>query len=127
MSASAKEFAMSFHFVSHSWEVTNVHDGIMVRLGQQELDPHASAVLVDELFELVRESGQPNLYLDLADVHFLASVVEGKLSALGAMLRKMDCKLILCNVDPLVYQYLQTTPLMEQLDVRCSCPETVKN
>jgi anti-anti-sigma regulatory factor len=117
---------MSFHFVSHSWEVSNLYDGIMVTVSQQELEPHTIAVLVDELFELVRESGQPHLYLDLGKVRFLASMVTDKLITLDDMMRHMDCRLILCNLDPLILQTLQATPVLERL-IAHSLPETVNS
>src|ERR1700730_5975430 len=107
---------MSFHFVSHSWEVTNLHDGIMVTVSHHELEPNTIVVLVDELVELVRESGQSRLYLDLGKVRFLSSLVADTFSALDAMLRQMDCRLILCNLDPLFYQSLQASSLLDRLD-----------
>jgi anti-anti-sigma factor len=117
---------MSFHFLSHSWEVSNLEDGIMVTISQRELDASTVAVLVDELFELVRESGQSNLYVDFSNVRQLASIVFGKLITLDTLLRKMECRLILCNLDPFLYQSFQTTRLADNLDVRVArCPEAV--
>jgi anti-anti-sigma factor len=116
---------MSFHFLSHSWEVKNLDDGIMVTVSQQELDASTIAILVDELHELVRQSGQSNLYVDLGHVRLLASIVFGKLITLDAKLRKMDCRLILCNLDPFIYQTFQATRLTDSLDIRVNlCPET---
>jgi anti-anti-sigma regulatory factor len=109
---------MSFHFVSHSWEVKNLDDGLTVTVGQHELDPSASADLVDELFELVRESGQSNLYVDLGNVSQLANIDIGKLNALDALLRTIDCRLILCNVAPAVHQAIRDTRLTDNLDAR---------
>jgi anti-anti-sigma factor len=109
---------MAFHFVAHNWEVRNVSDGMMVRISPQELDPNTIAVLDEELIELVRESGHSNLYVDLRDVRFLTNSGVGKFVSLDAMLRKMDCRLILCNLDPLLQHSLQTSPLGGHFDVR---------
>src|SRR5438105_13330265 len=58
-----KEFDMAFHFLSHSWQVKDLADGIMVAISQQELDPSTIAVLDEELLELVMESGQSSCYM----------------------------------------------------------------
>jgi anti-anti-sigma factor len=108
---------MAFHFLGHSWQVKDVADGIMVTVTQQELNPDTVADLDDDLLELARESGQRNFYLDLGDVRFLGSAALDKLISLDAMLQKMDCRLKLCNIDPLVYRSLQATPLTENIDL----------
>jgi anti-anti-sigma factor len=109
-----------FHFLSHSWEVTNVDDGILVTIAHHELDAATIAVLVDDLCELARESGQPNLYVDFDQVRQLASIVFGKLISLDGRLREMGCRLVLCNLDPFLYQTLRATRLTDSLDVRVS-------
>jgi anti-anti-sigma factor len=113
-----KEPCMSFHFLSHSWEVASVQDGLEVTLYQRDLDPDTLAVFVEELTELLREGGQPNLYLDLDNVRFLRSVFMAKLTVLDEQLRRMDCRLILCNLDPVIYETFQTTRLADSLDIR---------
>jgi anti-anti-sigma factor len=113
-----KESFMSIHFLSHKWEVTNLDDGIEVTLHQQELDANTIADLVDELVELVRESGQSTLYVDFDNVRVLASIVFGKLITLDARLTKMACKLILCNMDSFIYQTFEATRLIDTLDIR---------
>jgi anti-anti-sigma regulatory factor len=95
-----REFVMAFHFLSHSWEVKNLDDGILVAISQQELNASTIADLDEELFELARESGQSNLYVDLREVRFLPSAVVDKLINLDAMLRTMDGRLILRNLHP---------------------------
>jgi anti-anti-sigma factor len=107
---------MAFHFLCHSWQVKDVVNGIMVTVTQHELNPDNVADLDDELLELARESGQYNCYLDLSDVRFLGSAALGKLISLDAMLRKIHSRLILCNIDPVVYRSLQATPLAENID-----------
>ena len=109
---------MSFHFCSHPWEVRDADDGSIVKLMPRDLDKETIPVLVEDLFELVQESGQPNLYLDLSDVHLLASVVLGKMLALDKKLRKHAGRLILLHIDPFVYRLFQATRRTEVLDIR---------
>ena len=73
---------MSFHFCSHAWEVRDLDDGTVVKLTNRDLDNESVPGLTDELFELVRESGRSNLYLDLSAIRRIASVVMGKMLAL---------------------------------------------
>jgi anti-anti-sigma factor len=113
---------MSFHFLSHRWDVTNLDDGIQVALHQNELDAHTVADLVDELVELVRETGRTRLYLDFSQVRVLASIVFGKLISLDARLRAMACQLTVCNVEPFVYQTFEAGKLTEILDIRPGIP-----
>jgi CheY-like chemotaxis protein/anti-anti-sigma regulatory factor len=109
---------MSMHFISHRWEVTTVEDGIMVTFDQQDLDPPILSVMIDDLFELVQESGQSNLYLNFAKVHLLPSIAFAKLIALGDQLNQSGCRLILCNVDHHLYEFLEAGQLTENLDIR---------
>ena len=109
---------MSFHFCSHAWEVRDLHDGTVVKLANRDLDPDGVPGLIDELAELVRESGQPNLYLDLGAIGYLPSVVQGNLLALNANLREHGGRLILMNINSLLYESLQAGRLTEVLDIR---------
>jgi anti-anti-sigma regulatory factor len=111
---------MSFVFLAHPWEVKNVDDGLMVTVSQNELDASTIAVLVDELVELARESGQGKLYVDFSQVRQLANIVFGKLITLDAKLRNMDCRLTLCNVQSYLYQSFQAARLTDNLDIRLS-------
>jgi anti-anti-sigma factor len=109
---------MSFHFCSHPWEVKDVDGGTLVKLTARDLDKETVPVLVEDLFELVQESGRPNLYLDLIEVRLIASVVLGKMLSLDTKLRAHGGRLILTSVDPFVYRMFQATRLTDVLDVR---------
>jgi CheY-like chemotaxis protein/anti-anti-sigma regulatory factor len=108
---------MSMHFISHRWEVTTVEDGTMVTFGQQDLDAPTLSVLIDDLFELVQESGQTNLYLNFAKVHLVPSIAFSKLICLGDKLNEAGCRLILCNVDHHLYECLEAGRLTDNLDI----------
>lgn len=109
---------MSLHFVSHQWQVKDVEDGILVALTCRDLDAMTVPVLVDELHELVLESGLPNLWLDFTDVQFLASIVMGKMIAIDQRLHRHGGKLILCNVNPDLYGILAAARITDLLDIR---------
>ena len=107
-----------FHFCSHAWEVRDMEDGTLVQLTRRDLDAETTSVLVDELFELVQESGRPDLYLDFAQVHILKSVMIGKLIALKGRLREHGGRLILMNLDPGMTELLRTVQLTDAFEVR---------
>ena len=109
---------MSLHFCTHPWEVKDLEDGTLVELTQRDLDPESVAILVDDLCELVLESGRPNLYLDFARVQMLASVVIGKMISLDKKLHLHGGKLILGNIDSELYRFLQIARITDVLDVR---------
>jgi anti-anti-sigma regulatory factor len=91
---------MALQFLSHSWEVKNVPDGIMVEISHQELDSETILILADELFELAMENGQPNLWVDFVNLRSSTDVVFEKLTTLDKRLRDMGCRLIVCNIEP---------------------------
>lgn len=106
------------HFCTHPWEVQDLEDGTLVVFSQRDLDPESVAVLVDDLYELVLESGRPNLYLDFGRIHLLATMVIGKLISLDKKLQTHGGKLILGNVKPDLHEILRTIRLADVLEVR---------
>jgi anti-anti-sigma regulatory factor len=94
---------MSMHFVSHPWEVQDTDDGTVVKLTEEDL----RAAQIDELLELARESGRPNLYLDLLEVRMLPAHTAGKLFGLDRRLRAAGGRLILCNLATRLCEALQ--------------------
>jgi anti-anti-sigma factor len=98
--------------------VQDVADGTIVGLSPRDLDKESVPILVEDLFTLVEDSGRPNLYLDLSEIHQIASVVLGKLLALDKKLHEHGGRLILLHTDPFVYRLFQSTRLTDVLDIR---------
>jgi anti-anti-sigma factor len=109
---------MAFHFCAHSWEVRDLEDGTVVTISNRDLDRETIAVLVDELLELVMESGQANLYLDFERIGLISSVVIAKMLLLDTKLREHGGRLILLNVNPSNYRLFQAARLTDALDIR---------
>ncbi len=91
---------MSLHVITHPWQVQDHEDGTLVRLTDRDLDATTLAVLSDDLFELVQESGRPSLYLDFGELTSVPGVLVGKLYALDRRLRQAGCRLFLHNIKP---------------------------
>ena len=100
---------MSLQFLSH--EVTSTASGLTFTIAQQELDSNAIGILFDELYQLALEYGKPNLLVDFKNVRCLANIGFGKLITLNKKLREVDCRLVLCNVDPSLYKAFQSARL----------------
>lgn len=113
---------MSFHFCAHAWEVRDLDDGTFVKLRNRDLDRENVAVLVDELFVLVDESGKPNLYLDFGDIGMVSSLVIGKLIALHTRLDRHRGRLILLNPSSVFHDALRVCQLNELFEVRAGDP-----
>lgn len=109
---------MSFHFCTHAWEVRDDDDGTLIVLTDRDLDMATLPVLVDDLFEIVQESGKPNLYLDFSKVQMIVSVVLGKLIAMHEKLREHAGRLVVVGLDPVHYAIFEATRLTEMLDIR---------
>lgn len=109
---------MSFHFCAHSWEVRDLEDGTLVSISNRDLDRETILVLVDELMEIVMESGQPNLYLDFDRIGLISSIVVAKMLTLDTRLREHGGRLILVNVNATNYRLFEAARLTETLDVR---------
>lgn len=107
---------MSFHFCAHAWEVSDVADGIEVRLRNRDLSPDALQVLVDELVALVRESGKVNLYLDFTNIGLVSEDVPGKLSELNLALRSQGSQLALINLNSTLRNMAQSLSLVDDVD-----------
>ncbi len=99
------------------WETHDVEDGIMVTLTADYLSPWTTENLVDDLMELVHESGRDNLYLDFDTVKVLASAVQARLLRLDRQLRERGGKLILVNLDPFVTRTFQASRINDLLNV----------
>ena len=91
---------------------------LLIRLTNRDLDSETIPVLVDDLIEVVLESGHPNLYLDFSQIRMLASAILGKMLSLDTRLREHGGRLIVVNLDPQLYETFQATRLTEVLDVR---------
>ncbi len=92
-------------------------DGILVRLTRAHLEDGSLARLARELTDLALEYGRQRWYLDCAGVELLTSRVLAQLLLLDEKLRDAGGQLSLCNLSPLLYQFLRATRLTQILDV----------
>lgn len=105
---------MGFHFCAHSWEVSDRSDGIVVKLRNRDLSSEALPSLVEDLFQLVQESGKPSLYLDLADIGLMSSAAIEQMSALHSTQHAHGGRFFIINVNPTLMESLRATPIADE-------------
>ncbi len=109
---------MAFHFCTHPWEVRDVPNGLQVTLTRRDLDPTSVSSLVEDLYELVLESGQRDLHLDFGEIQMMPSVIIGKLIALNTKLQERGGRLVVINLDPAIHETIRATRVGDVLELR---------
>ena len=81
------------------------------------LDEQNIQVMGDQLFRLVDERGRKDLVLNFANVEFMSSAALGKLMTLRKKVQEAGGKLVLCNIDPRIYEVFTITKLDKLLTI----------
>jgi len=75
------------------------------------LDEQNIQIIGDQLFGLVETEGLRKLLLNFGNVEYLSSAALGKLITLNKKLQAVGGRLILCNIDPQIYEVFEITKL----------------
>ena len=75
------------------------------------LDEQNIQIIGDQLFNLVEEQGKRKILLNFANVEYLSSAALGKLITLNKKVQAAKGRLILCNIDPQIYEVFEITRL----------------
>ena len=81
------------------------------------LDEQNIQVMGDQLFRLVDEKGRKDLVLNFANVEFMSSAALGKLMTLRKKVQEAGGKLVLCNIDPRIFEVFTITKLDKLLTI----------
>ena len=93
-------------------EVEDIGDVTVVNfVDRRILDEQNIQVIGEQLFSLVDEVGRRKNLLNFGNVEFLSSAALGKLIALHKKLQAVGGRLILCNIDPEIYEVFEITRL----------------
>ncbi len=93
-------------------EVEDIGDVTVVNfVDRRILDEQNIQVIGEQLFSLVDEVGRRKILLNFGNVEFLSSAALGKLIALQKKLQAVGGRLILCNIDPEIYEVFEITRL----------------
>jgi anti-sigma B factor antagonist len=93
-------------------EVEDIGDVTVVNfVDRRILDEQNIQIIGEQLFSLVDEVGRRKILLNFGNVEFLSSAALGKLIALHKKLQAVQGRLILCNIDPEIYEVFEITRL----------------
>lgn len=79
------------------------------------LDEQNIQIIGEQLFGLVDQN--PKILLNFSNVEYLSSAALGKLIALNKKVKAADGRLILCSIDPAIYEVFELTRLDQILKI----------
>ena len=93
-------------------EVEDIGDVTVVNfVDRRILDEQNIQIIGEQLFSLVDELERKKLLLNFGNVEYLSSAALGKLITLNKKLQSVGGRLILCNIDPQIYEVFEITKL----------------
>lgn len=93
-------------------EVEDIGDVTVVNFTDKKiLDEQNIQVIGEQLFSLVDELGRKKILLNFSNVEYLSSAALGKFITLNKKVNGAGGKLILCAIDPTIYEVFEITKL----------------
>ena len=100
-------------------EVEDIGDVTVVNFTDKKiLDEQNIQIIGEQLFSLVDEAGRRKVLLNFGNVEYLSSAALGKLITLNKKLQAAGGKLILCNIDPQIYEVFEITKLNKLFNIQ---------
>jgi anti-sigma B factor antagonist len=92
--------------------VEDVGDVAVVNFTHRRItDEQVIQLIGEQLFGLVDDAGRRKILLNFANVEYLSSAVLGKLITLNKKTQAAGGRLVLCNIDPQIYEIFELTRL----------------
>ena len=93
-------------------EVEDIGEVTVVNFTDRKiLDEQNIQVIGEQLFSLVDELGRKKLLLNFGNVEYMSSAALGKLITLNKKVQAAGGRLVLCNIDPQIYEVFEITKL----------------
>jgi anti-sigma B factor antagonist len=99
--------------VEESGDVT-----IVQFIDRKILDEQNIQKIGEDLFSLVDELGRRKILLNFGNVEYLSSAALGKFITLNKKVQAAQGKLILCNIDPNIYEVFEITKLNKLFNIQ---------
>src|SRR5438128_12284697 len=100
-------------------EVEDIGDVTVVNFVDRKiLDEQNIQIIGEQLFSLVDEVGRRRLLLNFSNVEYLSSAALAKLITLNKKLQQVNGRLVLCNIDPQIYEVVDITNLNMLYDIQ---------
>src|SRR5215204_4780396 len=104
------EFAMSAQPRRRRLEVEDIGDVTVVNFVDKKiLDEQNIQIIGEQLLSLVDDEGHRKVLLNFSNVEYLSSAALCKLITLNKKLQNQVGRLILCNIDPQIYEVFEIT------------------
>ena len=99
-------------------EVEDIGDVTVVNFVDRKiLDEQNIQIIGEQLFGLVDQEGRRKLLLNFGNVEYLSSAALDKLITLNKKLQQAGGRLILCNIDPQIYEVFEITKLNKLFNI----------
>ena len=93
-------------------EVEDIGEVTVVNFTDKKiLDEQNIQIIGEQLFSLVDELGRRKLILNFSNVEYLSSAALGKFITLNKKVNAAGGRLVLCNIDPQIYEVFEITKL----------------
>jgi anti-sigma B factor antagonist len=100
-------------------EVEDIGDVTVVNFTDKKiLDEQNIQVIGEQLFSLVDELGRKKILLNFSNVEYLSSAALGKFITLNKKVNGSGGKLILCTIDPTIYEVFEITKLNKVFNIQ---------
>jgi anti-sigma B factor antagonist len=100
-------------------EVEDIGDVTVVNFTDKKiLDEQNIQVIGEQLFSLVDELGRKKILLNFSNVEYLSSAALGKFITLNKKVNGSGGKLILCAIDPTIYEVFEITKLNKVFNIQ---------
>jgi anti-sigma B factor antagonist len=100
-------------------EIEAVGDVTVVNFTDKKLlDEQTIQIIGEQLLSLADEQGRRKILLNFGNVEYLSSAFVGVLATLNAKVNGVGGRLILCNIDPLIYEVFESTKLSELFNIQ---------
>src|SRR5271167_3738162 len=100
-------------------EVEDIGEVTVVNFTDKKiLDEQNIQVIGEQLFSLVDELGRRKLLLNFSNVEYLSSAALGKFITLNKKVKTAGGTLILCAIDPQIYEVFEITKLNKLFNIQ---------
>ena len=100
-------------------EVEDIGDVTVVNFTDKKiLDEQNIQIIGEQLFSLVDELGRRKLILNFSNVEYLSSAALVKFITLNKKVNSACGRLVLCNIDPQIYEVFEITKLNKLFNIQ---------
>lgn len=100
-------------------EVEDIGEVTVVNfIDRKILDEQNILKIGEDLFSLVDELGRRKILLNFGNVEYLSSAALGKFITLNKKVAAAGGKLVLCNIDPQIYEVFEITKLNKLFNIQ---------